>query len=392
MNDILMKKNIININDIKYATYGLENNDIDVLNIIKKCSFNVDIEINNNTFNFDPVPNKLKKLMITYVNGNVIHLDEYDNFTIKKFDIKNKLSGNIFNITFSIPEEKIVKKIPVKDKILAPLIPGISSTYIYKTEETYYNMYKSSYFGLTKKKAGWDCLRHYEIICNGCIPVFENIENCPKNIFHEEQKKLFIKCNDIYEKMKNKNINDLSQDEIDNLNNMINELLNYCRNNLTTENMANYILNKIKLNPTKILFLSGTNDGAIGTDYLRCLILHGFKTKFGNNCHDYPLIPHIYKNIVNNSRFNNGFTYSKLLDINYHDFEKDYKIEHDISNNYYDIIVYGSYHRGMPFKDLVFNNYNPNNIVILCGEDSHHCDKMLFYKNIGCNVFVRELE
>jgi hypothetical protein len=31
-----------------------------------------------------------------------------------------------------------------------------------------------------QKKGGWDCLRHYEIIGNGCMPYFENIEKCPK--------------------------------------------------------------------------------------------------------------------------------------------------------------------------------------------------------------------
>ena len=40
--------------------------------------------------------------------------------------------------------------------------------------------YSNSIFAITNKKLGWDCLRHYEILMNGCIPLFLNIEDCPK--------------------------------------------------------------------------------------------------------------------------------------------------------------------------------------------------------------------
>jgi len=108
-------------------------------------------------------------------------------------DYPNKLKP----ISFSIPKDKICKD-PFavndtgmgwkrKDKI-APLIPVnqsinpfYMSTYIYDTEEEYYQMYQDHLFGLTSKKGGWDTMRHYEIMANGCLPLFVDIENCPKN-------------------------------------------------------------------------------------------------------------------------------------------------------------------------------------------------------------------
>ena len=54
------------------------------------------------------------------------------------------------------------------------------ANYIYEDEKTYYNMYANSIFGITNKKLGWDTLRHYEILMNGCIPLFLNIKDCPK--------------------------------------------------------------------------------------------------------------------------------------------------------------------------------------------------------------------
>ena len=122
----------------------------------------------------------------------------------------------LYPISFSIPKQKICENYNVKTKILSNLIPGNTSTYIYNNEEEYYNEYKTSYFAITIKKGGWDCMRHYEILANGCIPYFLNIENCPENTMYLLQKKIFIQCNTLYEtKFKNKNINELNQEEID---------------------------------------------------------------------------------------------------------------------------------------------------------------------------------
>ena len=104
----------------------------------------------------------------------------------------------LFPITFSIPYEKIVKGIPVKTKIISNLIPGKLETYIYNTEEEYYNEYKTSYFATTCKKAGWDCMRHYEILANGCIPYFIDIEKCPENTMALLPKQLLLNGNKLY--------------------------------------------------------------------------------------------------------------------------------------------------------------------------------------------------
>ena len=98
-------------------------------------------------------------------------------------------------ISFAIPKSKILEKIDYNPKnILAPLIPGKLNTYIYDNESLYYEMYKKSIFALTYKKAGWDCLRHYEILMNGCIPLFLDIENCPTNTISTLPKEQLIYC------------------------------------------------------------------------------------------------------------------------------------------------------------------------------------------------------
>jgi hypothetical protein len=168
---------------------------------------------------------------------------------------------------------------------------------------------------------------------------------------------------------------------------LLRQLYDYTKNYLTTYKMAKYILRMTQFeHVSKILYLSGSTS----PDYLRCVTLHGFKKIFGMNCHDFPKISHIYKSHNGSDLYGNGFTYSRLLDDSTHNDRLDTSIEEDIKKKYYDIVIYGSYHRGMPFYDLVSNVYKPNEIILLCGEDIHAA----CYHNAlqyGHSIFVREL-
>lgn len=281
-------------------------------------------------------------------------------------------------ITFSFPKDKIVLNIPLKTKFCSDLIPGKLETYIYQNEEDYYKEYQSSIFAITTKKGGWDCMRHYEIMANGCIPYFPNIEQCPPNTMALLPKHLIIEGNKLYE---TKNIEECS--------NLIEKLLDFTTYNLTTEKIAQYILDKSQnTNAKKILYLSEN----IYPDYLRCITLQGLKELIGKDCHDFPKIPHIYKNagIDYSKLYGKGITYTNNLEQELHDISKDSTIEEDIRANYYDIIIYGSYHRGMPYYELVCKFYQPNKIILLCGEDLHDCNYNFFVQK-GHTVFVREL-
>lgn len=295
----------------------------------------------------------------------------------------------IHNITFSIPESKITKSVPKKTKMLATVIPKLVHTYIFDKEEDYYEDYRKSMFGITMCKSGWDCMRHYEIIACGCIPYFVDIEKCPRNTMTLLPKDLFLKCNDLYMKYKNYSIGDFSEEEMKECNEMIALLLDYTRKNLTTVKLAKYVLKKSgQYSVSSILYLSGDTS----PDYMRCLTLHGLKEIFGKKCHDYPIIPHIYKSdtIDFKKLYGKGMTYSNILDRSLHDDACDENIEKDIKNKKYDIVIYGSFHRGMPFYELVNSVYLPNEILLICGEDLHPCNYYQF-TNKGHCLFVREL-
>jgi hypothetical protein len=91
-------------------------------------------------------------------------------------------------IAFSIPEEKIIESPIVKrrdfpthivDGEVAQRLGRESTSYAFGREADYYRDLAEARFGITTKRAGWDCLRHYEIAANGTVPCFRNLDRKP---------------------------------------------------------------------------------------------------------------------------------------------------------------------------------------------------------------------
>jgi hypothetical protein len=92
--------------------------------------------------------------------------------------------------SFGVPEEKIVPSPPAKRKVMAAHIvdPEVAAhfnrgetAYAFSVESDYYEDLRSSRFAVTTKRAGWDCLRHYEIAANGCVPCFRDLDDKPES-------------------------------------------------------------------------------------------------------------------------------------------------------------------------------------------------------------------
>ncbi|MEH2381179.1 MAG: glycosyltransferase family 1 protein [Nostoc sp.] len=124
-------------------------------------------------------------------------------------------------ISFSIPEEKIRKvdfKQKVKDfpthivdaevsaKVREAFFSDIGSDkYIFSSEEEYYNDLRKSRFGITTKRAGWDCFRHYELAANGCVLCFKDLdlkpEICAPHGLNESNCIIYHSYNDLIERI-----------------------------------------------------------------------------------------------------------------------------------------------------------------------------------------------
>jgi hypothetical protein len=177
-----------------------------------------------------------------YPNNKVILIDgndepELDPLYTKHLYFKRELQAshpNLLPITFGIPTCKLAEPNKNKTQEYATCIPGQPETYVFKDEKSYYKDYQKSYYGVTMKKAGWDCMRHYEILGNYCMPYFIGLEDCPEDTLANLPKELLFKGREL--------ANDFNEREYFII---LDEIFNYTKNNLTTENIAKKILNYV---------------------------------------------------------------------------------------------------------------------------------------------------
>jgi len=101
---------------------------------------------------------------------------------------------NVYPTGFGIPIERIMPiNLEGKTQLFQKTAPDDSLSkdvrdlgggfkhHIFTEEKDYYNDLAASWFGLSCKKGGWDCLRHYEIIAAGSVLLFKDYDKKPKN-------------------------------------------------------------------------------------------------------------------------------------------------------------------------------------------------------------------
>ena len=185
----------------------------------------------------------LDKVLEYYPANKVIAVDGEDEQTIHRaansgiLYFKRELNfkkDRIHPISFAIPTSKVnFNKIKTKD--FSYITPLDKSTYIYKNEKDYYKDYNDSQFGVTLKKAGWDCMRHYEILGNGCIPYFLYLDKCPLYTMTSFPKELCLK---VTSQLKTNSPEKVYEELIDSFE-------THVLNNNTTKALATYFINTI---------------------------------------------------------------------------------------------------------------------------------------------------
>jgi len=311
----------------------------------------------------------------------------------------------IYPLPYSIPDENIVNYMDIKDKkhiIISDIIPGDKLTYRFGSgdEKEYNEHYQESFFAYTSKKGGWDCLRHYEIMANGCLPIFKNINECPdtslislpKNLIEEYTRTLLPYKKD-YKHL---------YDEY------VYKILEHVRNNCSTSSTAKYFLEKMSHIKIKNVLLIR---GDIGVNYTREFFWIGMKRYIQGILGiavEYPKIDYLYKSYTDDKKALHGFgfNYTCKLDDDYN-FSKEEIID-KISNGFWDLIIYGKmgpdelFEGGMPnlpLWDYVSQKYNKDKIVFLYGGDecidltynNVYSSHINYHENFG-NCFVRELK
>lgn len=313
---------------------------------------------------------------------------------------------NRIPLPYAIPDEYVVQGVPEKTRIFSDIVPGVTNYRFGPGEQDlYYKQYQTSRFAITQKKGGWDCLRHYEILMNGCIPIFNGLEACPKTTMVTFPKTLVLSA------MKDLLPWEETSERIELYNTYVLKLLDHVRKFCTTSALA---LRFSSYMPP--LLTSGSHDpskkilmiqGWALVNYSREFLSIGLRRLYGSNFTEYPKNDALYDTADPKGLYGNGFTYSGRLDsaveINRE------SLEERIKKHEFDSIVYGNVgaHEGaqgtyttMPFFQLVQSVYTPNEIAFLYGGDAcqsviHHWQApMLHLENHEklARCFIRELE
>lgn len=299
--------------------------------------------------------------------------------------------GLIYPLFIGIPASEFVECVPrkyygfqggVRDHVSTD---AASREYRFgpRDEVEYKRAYREAYFGVTKRKAGWDCLRHYEIMASGSIPFFvgspgldesprATLAHWPKALLHR-----LTKISGIVEPGVSVNATQLDCGGIYAA--AAAGLLAYGRARLTTGALADYVLRVSGHSGAKhVLLLSSHPD----PDYMRDMLLHGLRKRLGAGLVDFIRPHHMYAPASGTDRrphnfsrnaglYGHGFTYAhRLRDDADHVVDRS-RIEQRIRNHEFDVVVYASVHRGMPFWPAVLASYSAANLIFVDGEDEH---------------------
>ncbi len=257
-----------------------------------------------------------------------------------------------YPISFSYPKNPYLY---IKEKLISDIVPqdiGTSShAYSFTEESAYLAEYQKSYYGITRKKAGWDCMRHLEIMVSGTMPLMSDAHLIPKYTMTHHLKELYI---DIYERYQRTN-EPPSKEELQLIS------ANFI-NHLTCSAMAKYIMKSAGVTPKNVLFIDQSLPQT--EDYLSMMTLIGFKQLFGQKCVEAFITPYLYDSYQMDTKtlYGRGFGYSKVLKANTISGLKNAGDMHQ-----FDLIVLGSVTRNPNLIEFLEKQNVP--LVYLHGED-----------------------
>lgn len=314
-------------------------------------------------------------------------------------------SGVTHPIGFAIPEELFVRDLSVlkKNRYAAAVTPLDRDTYIYpptpEGEQAYLKQYRDSFFGVTCKKGGWDCFRHYEIMSQGCMPWFFDIKECPsENLIHLPKgllaEALLLPGCALNRATGQVHVADDRFDETAYWQ-LLEELCSFARQHLTTAHLANRVLDRAGAASCERILVLSVQPNYI--DYLAGMLLHGLRSLPSIHVTDYPKMEYMYvrpdrpHDRCEPNMWGMGFSLAHRLaespDVNRS------SLHARIGAGEFDLIIYpdaGSSRpdRPLPFWDLVSSRVAPNRVLLVDGQDDPS-RKLAHFAN-SAQLFQRE--
>jgi hypothetical protein len=312
--------------------------------------------------------------------------------------------ASIFPLSFCIPDEYVVGEPPPKSQVWAEVIPGEALTYRFGSEQEadYDAMYRNARFAFTTRKGGWDCLRHYEILAAGAIPVFRGLEDCPSQTLTTFPKALVIRAQ--------RELLPWRPGNADKYDEIVRQLLVHTRAHCTASAAARRFLAHFRDRSVRRVLLLRTDPGPSYGRELLWIGLYRHLTALGGRALYYPENAFLFDDypVEACERMHGaGFKYARKLERTQAQEWDDLRVRRSIESKAWDLVIYGKVGPdegpmgtlpNLPFWDAVSANYGPSRTVFLYVGDapqdlrSHnpHADHLRAHAPYA-QCFVREL-
>ena len=336
----------------------------------------------------------------------------------------------VLPLSFGLPEGRFgrTKRPSHKTRDFASIIPGVRQTYTFNDEDSYYDSYAAAYFGITMKKSGWDCFRHYEIIAAGSMPYFLDFASLPHNTMHDFPFHIVQEAMElpgvpsqhaVREAMATGSTADLHIDRSNfnetRYNELLREIVAYSLEHLTWKAKAQYLLSNIQrhypcLTNPRILMVTMRE-----CEYMSCTLFGGLYTMFGPSGMSSLFGPkdELFDSLApsdSSKMYGRGFSYSRVFSDPWNMTEMDQLTKQRLESGFFNLIIFtngANFYCGQREYfyweilqkriDLLYDyqrKYNPL-VAVVDGNDEHGCHKFFVGDNHKLEYhahFIREFE
>jgi hypothetical protein len=269
-----------------------------------------------------------------------------------------------------------------KTSLLSAIVPG--TPYNFDRYGDYLRAYQTALLGITHRKAGWDALRHSEIIASGCVPLMPDAEAIPQYSMTFYPKTLMEQVAKTVRHQDARPSHDISQ------------AFETARNQvLNTDFLAEYVLRLSSTEePNRVLFIDKSLPSV--PDYQSLMTLVGLKRRFGQNCAVYAQVPYVYDDCADptDPLYGRGFGYFRALpSILRSAPESSSERPHltETLRDTWDVIIIGNIVRNLDVARQIERVAPSTPTVWIDGEDHPPSRRLLrFYSRSRPTVFVRE--
>lgn len=283
----------------------------------------------------------------------------------------------VWPISFSYPGPLL----PVRGdpgELISPITPGLPYSFVDQSQ--YLNTYADAYWGVTHRKAGWDCFRHVEIMASGALPWMLDAGEIPRYSMVHYPKSAMAAAAEAMSTRGRVPDPDTRR-----------AFRSHFTSHLTSAAMARYLLTAAGLDGARsVLFVDERlPDHA---DYQSMLTLIGLKQILGPACHVLYPVDYIYDDtrVDVSALYGRGFGYTRVVPGHARS-ETEFAGGSDGADPF-DAVVIGSVTRNEAQAQAWLRRIPAARTVWIHGEDlPPSADEVAQYRRSRVHVFVRAI-